>query len=108
MIDQHHGWNRSFKPVIIGFVLTILLLVAAYRFVIKLHLTDEALTIALFGLAIAQVIILFIFFFHLGVESKPRWNLMTFLFTMLIVLIVVGGSMWIMHNLDYNIMVHLQ
>jgi cytochrome o ubiquinol oxidase operon protein cyoD len=45
-----------------------------------------------------------VFFFNLNDEKKPKWNTMAFLFMMLIVLIVVLGSLWIMTNLDYNMM----
>ena len=43
-------------------------------------------------------------YLHLGLESKPRWNLMMFLFMVLLIFVLVGGSMWIMYNLNYNVM----
>lgn len=104
MIDRHYGWNKSFKPLFIGYTLAILLTVAAYRFLIKYHLTHGALVGTLFTFAIVQALIQLIFFLHLGIEKKPRWNLITFLFTVLIIAIVVGGSIWIMENLRYDLM----
>jgi cytochrome o ubiquinol oxidase operon protein cyoD len=43
-----------------------------------------------------------VFFLHLGRESKPRWNLNALLFAVLVVVIIVFGSLWIMHNLNYH------
>ena len=104
MIDAHHGWNVSFKPLILGFVLSFILVLAAYRIVMHYHLACETLTLTLIGLAILQALIQLAFFLHLGLESKPRWNLMMFFFTALLVVILIGGSLWIMKNLRYNVM----
>jgi len=43
-----------------------------------------------------------VFFLHIGRGS--RWKLLTFIFTIIVVGIVVIGSIWIMHNLNYNMM----
>jgi cytochrome o ubiquinol oxidase subunit IV len=104
MIDPHHGWNASFKPQFIGYVASILLIVGAYRVVVDKHLSDALLIYTIIGLAILQAIIQLIFFLQLGLESKPRWNTITFLFTVMVIIIVIGGSLWIMDNLNYNLM----
>jgi cytochrome o ubiquinol oxidase operon protein cyoD len=41
------------------------------------------------------------YFFHLGQESKPRWNLLMFLFMALVLVVVVFGSLWIMYSLEH-------
>ncbi|MEM7175254.1 MAG: cytochrome o ubiquinol oxidase subunit IV [Chlamydiota bacterium] len=104
MIDAHHGWNVSFKPLILGFVFSLILTLAAYRIVVYYHLSCWVLTFTLIGLGVIQTLIQLVFFLHLGLESKPRWNLMMFLFTVLLMTVLVGGSLWIMHNLNYNVM----
>jgi cytochrome o ubiquinol oxidase subunit IV len=104
MIDAHHGWNASFKPQFLGFVLSVLLVAASYRIVTHYHLAHWALTFTIFGIAIAQALIQLVFFLHLGLESKPYWNTITFIFVVLVIVIVIGGSLWIMDNLSYNLM----
>jgi cytochrome o ubiquinol oxidase operon protein cyoD len=106
MIDPHHGWNASLKPQIIGFVASFLLLISAYRIVTHHHLTDGLLTLTIVSAAIAQALIQLVFFLHLGLESKPHWNIITFLFTMLVIVLIIGGSLWIMNNMNDNLMVH--
>lgn len=104
MIDAHHGWNQSYKPQFIGFVTSLVLTVAVYRMVTHHELTDFLLTITIFVLGIIQALLQLFFFLHLGMESKPQWGMITFLFTALVILIVIGGSMWIMQNLNYDLM----
>jgi len=104
MIDQHHGWNVSFKPLVIGFILSLILLAAAYRIATHYHLTNLALTSTLVGLAVLGAAFQLIFFLQLGLESRPRWNTVMFFFMLLLIVILVGGSMWIMHHLSYNLM----
>jgi cytochrome o ubiquinol oxidase subunit IV len=104
MIDPHSRWNVSFKPQFLGFVFSIILTLAAYRIVTHYHLTNLVLIVTLFSIGISQALVQLIFFLHLSLESKPRWNLITFLFMVLIVFVVIGGSLWIMYNLSYNLM----
>jgi len=104
MIDPRHGWNVSFKPQYLGFVLSLILVLASYRIVTHYHLSSTALILTLFGLVILQALLQLVFFLHLGLESKPHWNLVTFLFTVLVVVVIVGGTLWIMYNLNYNLM----
>jgi cytochrome o ubiquinol oxidase operon protein cyoD len=56
------------------------------------------------ALAIIQLIIQLVFFFHLGREPKPRLNTVSFLFMLMVVGIIGFGSLWIMYNLNYNMM----
>jgi cytochrome o ubiquinol oxidase subunit IV len=64
--------------------------------------TSAAVTLAIF--ALGQVVVHLVFFLHMNGSSAQRWNLMAFLFAVLIVVILVGGSLWIMHHLNDNMM----
>ena len=104
MIDKHHGWNLSFKPVILGLLVSIVLAFAMYRVAVAKHLTGDLYTLSIFGLACFQAILQLVFFMQVGLEHKPHWNIISLLFTVLVIVIVVGGSVWIMNNLNYNLM----
>ncbi len=100
--------NRLFKKPIVaystGFVLSILLTLLAY-FAVVGHGVSQKMTIALILLlAVVQLFVQLMFFLHLGAESRPRWRLVTLGFGVLVVFIVVFGSLWIMDNLNYNMM----
>src|SRR5580700_8514761 len=99
MLDREHGWNISLKPPVLGYVLSLLLVAGMYRLVVRHHLSGHLLSWTVFSFGIVQAILQLIFFLHLGMESKPHWNSITFLFAVLVIIIVIGGSMWIMQNL---------
>ena len=97
--DHSHGTMRSY---VVGFALSIALTLAAYFMVTHHALGRTALIVAIFALAMIQLYVQLVFFLHLGREGKPRLNLMTFLFMLLVLVIVVAGSLWIMNNLNYH------
>ncbi|MGP2731310.1 cytochrome o ubiquinol oxidase subunit IV, partial [Serratia marcescens] len=56
-------------------------------------------------MAVIQVIVHLVYFLHMNTSSEERWNLVALLFTAMIIGIVVVGSLWIMYNLNINMMV---
>jgi cytochrome o ubiquinol oxidase operon protein cyoD len=104
MNDAGHPWNISFKPIGVGFVLSLILLVAAYVVTTDSILSGPSLLYTIIGLGTAQALLQVVLFLHVGLEEKPQWNLLMFLFMALIIFLLIGGSLWIMYNLDYNMM----
>src|SRR5258708_779181 len=90
-----------FRSYVIGFVLSMLLTVGAYVVVITKMYTGTILVFVLALLGLTQLIVQLLFFLHLGQESKPRWNVVFFISTIGIILILIIGSLWIMNNLNY-------
>lgn len=95
---------------IVGFVLSLVCTFLAYWMVSE-HINNGHMTFPhavivpmLAILAISQFIIQLVYFLHLGAETKPRWKQLVFWFMIIIVLIIVVGSIWIMQNLNYNMM----
>jgi cytochrome o ubiquinol oxidase subunit IV len=99
--------NTTLKSYLIGFVLSILLTLAAYLIVMEHLATGQLLITAVVALGFFQGWVQLVLFLHLGKESHPRRNLMTFLFMLLVGVILVAGSIWIMAYLDYNHMPHM-
>lgn len=89
-----------------GFVMSLALTLVAYQLVQayarNAPYSRNTMLLAIAGLAIVQLFVQLVFFLHVGSEGKPRWNLMMLLFAGMVVVILVAGSMWIMHNLDYK------
>ena len=99
---EHTSGHGSLASYTTGFVLSLALSVLAYFLVSRQILTGAALIASIIVLALVQLLVQLTFFLHLGKESNPRWNLVVFLFSLLIVIILVGGSLWIMKNLNYH------
>lgn len=89
---------------IVGFIISLGLTVLAYWLVTNGILPKTALIATIVTLAVAQLAVQLIFFLHIGEEKGARWKLVTFAFALIVVVIVVGGSIWIMNNLNYNMM----
>lgn len=100
-IDPRHAGVR-YKSYIVGFILSILITLMAYIFVVNHLWPKETLTYIVMGLAIVQLVVQLVFFLHLG--RGDNWKLVTFILALVIVLIIVVGSLWIMDNLNYNMM----
>lgn len=101
MTNPHH----LLRSYIIGFVLALALTIAAYLLVEKQGMSPTSLYIILTVLVVVQLIVQALFFFRLSTRSEDdRWNLITLVFTILIMAIIVTGSLWIMYNLNYNMM----
>jgi cytochrome o ubiquinol oxidase operon protein cyoD len=57
---------------------------------------------AILVLAVVQVFVHIVYFLHMDRSAEQRWNVLAFSFTILILVIVVAGSVWIMHNATSN------
>ena len=96
-----HG---TFKSYIFGFIVSIVLTLASYIIVVDQIITSWILISAIISLGIVQALVQLLYFLHLGQESRPRWNLLVFLFMALVLVVIVFGSLWIMSNLNYRVM----
>lgn len=94
----------TLKAYLIGFVLSILLNLAAYFLAARHLFSGIALDSSLAVLGIVQAIVQLVFFLHMLKEPRPRWNLIIFYFMLMVLAIIVFGSIWIMDNLNYNLM----
>lgn len=97
----------TFKNYTIGFALSLLLTLGSFALV-QMHAlshhqfpSHELLTMAIAALAIIQLAVQMVFFLHLGKESKAR-DLVMLAFAAAIVALVVGGTLWIMANLQHG------
>lgn len=100
-------WHGSYKAYAIGLVLSLILTAVSFSMVITEAFSETLLPHILLGLALVQAIVQLIFFLHLGQEAKPRWETLSFYFMLLILLIVVGGTLWIIYDLNVRVMSHM-
>lgn len=93
------GSTRSYTT---GFIISIVLTIAAYLLVTHTTLVGWGLVYAIVGLAVVQLFAQLFFFLHVGRGPNRKWNITTLILMLIIVFIVVAGSLWIMHNLNYH------
>lgn len=99
-----HGTTKSY---ITGFILSVILTVIPFWIVMEHTLSPSATIIAIVAFAVVQVVIQLIYFLHMNTHSEEGWNFIALVFTVLIIAIVVVGSIWIMYNLDLNMMMKM-
>ncbi len=98
-------WHGTLKSYLIGFLASFLLTAISFSLVITRLFSEQILIYTLISLAIIQAIIQLLFFLHVGQgEGKPRWASIVFCFTVLILLIIVIGSIWVMQDLNERMM----
>jgi cytochrome o ubiquinol oxidase operon protein cyoD len=93
----------SVKSYSIGFILAIILTLASYFAVTNGGFSEVGVIAVISVLAVVQIIIQLVFFLHLG-RDKVKWKAAAFYTMFIILVLIVGGSLWIMYNLDYNMM----
>jgi cytochrome o ubiquinol oxidase operon protein cyoD len=103
-----HGSHVSHGTVgsyMIGFALSVLLTFIPFWLVMARPLESTALTGALIsGFAVVQIVVHMVYFLHMNAKSEGGWNLLAFMFTLILVVIAISGSMWVMHHLNSNMM----
>jgi len=102
--DHDHAAHGSIKSYIVGFALSILLTLGSFGLVMGGTVSHTLAVPGLIVLCVAQLLVQLVFFLHMGASKSQRDNTMTFLFTVVILAIIVGGSLWVLHNMNANMM----
>ncbi|MDF1796782.1 MAG: cytochrome o ubiquinol oxidase subunit IV [Coxiellaceae bacterium] len=96
--------RKTFTTYIVGFLGSLFLTIIAFFAVGNRIFDDAGLYIAVSVLAVIQLYVQVIFFLRVNAGKQSRLNLLSFLFTILIIVVILSGSIWIMYNLNVNMM----
>ena len=106
--DHGHGDHHdhgSYKSYITGFVLAVILTVIPFWAVMSGGFDSKAVTIGVvIACAVAQVLVHMVYFLHMSSRAEEGWTLLSTLFTVVIVVIMLAGSLWVMFHLNQNMM----
>ena len=68
-------------------------------------IADKAVTaLIVLVLAAVQIVVHMIYFLHMNTRSENGWTMMALIFTVIMVVIALTGSLWVMHHLNINMM----
>jgi cytochrome o ubiquinol oxidase operon protein cyoD len=101
-MDSIGASGGSFKSYATGFILSIVLTVIPFSLVMSGAVSRSAALFGTISAAIVQILVHLHYFLHLDTSSAARWNVLALLFTLLIMTLFVGGTIWIMYNLHYR------
>ncbi|MBR0692080.1 cytochrome o ubiquinol oxidase subunit IV [Bradyrhizobium lablabi] len=97
-----HG---SLSSYLIGFGLSVVLTAIPFWLVMSGALGSKQLTALVVMLfAAVQIVVHMIYFLHMNTRSENGWTMMALIFTIIMVVIALTGSLWVMHNLTVNMM----
>ena len=92
------------RTYLIGLVLALILTAVPFGLVSLGWLPAGATLVAILVAGLAQVLVHLRYFLHLDLRRTPRENLLALCFAAVLILIMVGGSLWIMIDLRYRMM----
>ncbi|MGO3243289.1 MAG: cytochrome o ubiquinol oxidase subunit IV [Halomonas sp.] len=97
-----HG---SVKSYVTGLVLSLILTIIPFAVVMSGAFSVLATVIVIAVTAVLQILVQLVMFMHMSTKADEGWNLMSFVFTLTVLVLVVGGSLWIMQHLHLNMMI---
>jgi cytochrome o ubiquinol oxidase operon protein cyoD len=104
MSDARHG-HGSLRSYLTGFILSVILTAIPFWLVMSgvLH-SKIAAELAITTLAVMQITVHMVYFLHMNTRSEGGWLMMALVFTLILVVIVLIGSLWIIYHLNANMM----
>jgi cytochrome o ubiquinol oxidase operon protein cyoD len=100
-----HGAGHGSKGSLwTGSILSILLTVIPFWMVMSGAVDATVTTVAIFVMAIAQIVVHVVCFLQVDSRSENGWTLLAFIFTAIIVGITIIGTIWVMYQMNLNMM----
>src|SRR6185369_14074187 len=102
--EEHVSVRGRVLGYVVGLGLAILLTATSFFIAGTDLVWQPSIPVAIIVLAIAQMGVHLVFFLHITTGADNTNNVMALAFGVLIVILVIGGSLWIMANLNHNMM----
>ena len=103
--DDLGGYHASVKGYLTGFILSVVLTAIPFGLVMFKVLPTSGITaLVVLGFAMVQIVVHMIYFLHMNTRVEGGWSLLALLFTAVLVLIMLSGSIWVMYHLNTNMM----
>ena len=97
-----HG---TLKGYLIGFGLSVVLTAIPFWLVMGDVLGNKQATgLVIMAFAAVQIVVHMIYFLHMTTAAEDGWTMMALIFTIVMVVIALAGSLWVMHHLTTNMM----
>ena len=103
-LEASEDFSRGLQSYLVGLALAVGLTIASFWAVRTNLIYGPGVPVALVAFAIAQMGIHLVFFLHITTGPDNTNNVLALAFGVLIVGLVVFGSLWIMANLNHNMM----
>lgn len=107
--DDDHGHEShdhgSLKSYATGFILSVILTAIPFWLVMgKTFSSSSTTAMVILGFAAVQIVVHMIYFLHMNTRSEGGWSMLALIFTTMLVVITLSGSLWVMFHLNHNMM----
>jgi cytochrome o ubiquinol oxidase subunit IV len=102
--DSGDAAHFTLRTYLAGFLVSALLTLAAFWAVMARPFSARVAAVLVVTLAIAQILVQTRAFLHVNARAQGGWILVAYVFTAVLLLIAIGGSLWIMFHLNTNMM----
>ena len=101
-----HG---SLKSYMTGFILSVILTAIPFWLVMSKSIPSHTTTaMVILAFAAVQIVVHMVYFLHMNTKSENGWTMLALIFTMVLVVITLSGSLWVMYHLNHNMMPTMQ
>jgi cytochrome o ubiquinol oxidase operon protein cyoD len=104
----HHdggGFHATLKDYVTGFALSVVLTAIPFWLVMaKVFESSGVTAIVILAFAAAQIVVHMVYFLHLNSKAEAGWTMLALIFTIVLVVIMLTGSLWVMYHLKQNMM----
>ena len=105
--DHHEGGHApsTLRGYLTGFVLSVVLTAIPFWLVMGHVIASPATTAwVILAFAAVQIVVHMVYFLHMNAKSENGWTLLALIFTLVLVVIALAGSLWVMHHMNANMM----
>ncbi|MBC7583018.1 cytochrome o ubiquinol oxidase subunit IV [Tardiphaga sp. vice352] len=106
--DTHHddgAAHGSRRDYIVGFVLSVILTAIPFWLVMSGTIENKQVTaFIVMAFALVQIVVHMVYFLHMNSKSEGGWTVMAMIFTVIVIVIALSGSLWVMYHLNTNMM----
>jgi cytochrome o ubiquinol oxidase subunit IV len=97
-----HGTVASYVN---GFVLSVVLTAIPFYLVMSGGVISSGVTaLVILAFAAVQIVVHMVYFLHMNTKSEHGWSMLALIFTTVLVVIMLAGSLWVMYHLNTNMM----
>jgi len=100
-----HAAHGTLKSYVIGFVLSVILTAIPFWLVMGGVIKDSTTTaFVILAIGAVQIVVHMVYFLHMNTKSEGGWNMLALIFTGVLLVILLAGSLWVMFHLNHNMM----
>jgi cytochrome o ubiquinol oxidase operon protein cyoD len=99
------GAHLTLRGYATGFIAAVFLTAIPFLVVMgKAFGSSNTTAAVILAFAAVQIVVHMVYFLHMSPKSEGGWNLLALLFTIMLVVIALSGSLWVMYHLNNNMM----